>query len=162
MAQYYKTFLGASASYENDFVSFLTYDEEHHRIAIISVPDTGPKAAATCGLEHIAFSFDSLKDLALSYQQRKSHGITPYWCVNHGPATSIYYKDPDGNKVETQVDNLTNDEASEFMMSKAFAENPFGVDFEPEEFVRRVESGEDEAEIKKRVEIGPRGPPDHI
>jgi catechol-2,3-dioxygenase len=162
LVHYYKTFLGAHASYENEFLSFLTYDEEHHRIAIIGAPETGPKAPTTCGLEHIAFSFDTLKDLALSYQQRKAHGITPYWCVNHGPATSIYYKDPDGNKIETQVDNLTNDEATAFMMSEEFAINPFGVDFDPEEFVRRVESGEDEASIKTRPKIGARAAPDHL
>jgi catechol-2,3-dioxygenase len=162
MAQYYKTFLGAHASYENDFLSFLTYDEEHHRIAIISLPRTDPKPPSTCGLEHMAFSFNNLKDLALSYQQKKANGIAPYWCTNHGPATSMYYKDPDGNKIETQVDNLTKDEATAFMMSQEFSENPIGVDFDPEEFVRRVESGEDEASIKKRPTNGSRGSLDHI
>lgn len=162
MTQYYKTFLGAHAAYENESLAFLTYDEEHHRIAIAGIPNQSPKPAATRGLEHIAFSFDKLEGLALAYQQRKAHGITPYWCVNHGPTTSMYYKDPDNNNIETQVDNLTSDEATAFMMSSEFAENPWGVDFDPEELVRRVKSGEDEAVIKKRPNIGPRGPPDHI
>ena len=43
------------------------------------------------------------------------------------------------------------------MMSKYYAENPFGVDFDPEELIERLEAGEDEKEIKKRPEIGPRG-----
>lgn len=162
VAEYYKTFLGAYASYENDFFSFLTYDEEHHRIAIIGVEDTGPKQAKTCGLEHFAFSYATLKDLTLSYRQRKARGMLPYWCVNHGPTTSIYYKDPDGNKIETQVDNMDNDDATAFMMSKSFAENPFGVDFDPEELIRRLDAGEDEKVLKVRPEIGPRGPPEHI
>ena len=162
MNQFYKTFLGAHASYETDQLSFLTYDEEHHRIAIMGLPQTDAKAPNTCGLEHMAFSFNSLGDLALSYQQKKANGIAPFWCVNHGPATSMYYKDPDGNKIETQVDNLTTEEATSFMMSQAFAENPIGVDFDPEDFVKRVESGEDEASIKKRPDTGPRGTPNHI
>jgi hypothetical protein len=94
--------------------------------------------------------FNSFKDLALAYQQRKAHGITPYWCGNHGPTTSMYYKDLDGNKIETQVDNLSKEEATAFMMSQEFAENPFGVDFDPEDLVRRVDSGVNEASIKKR------------
>jgi hypothetical protein len=49
MAQYYKTLLGAHAPYENDFLSFLTYDKEHHRIAIIGVPQTDPKAPPPVG-----------------------------------------------------------------------------------------------------------------
>ncbi|KAF5852289.1 hypothetical protein GGP41_000967 [Bipolaris sorokiniana] len=46
MLDYYKTFLGAGASYENEMLSFLTYDEEHHRIAIMGVPGTGDKKPA--------------------------------------------------------------------------------------------------------------------
>lgn len=45
-------------------------------------------------------------------------------CVNHGPTTSIYYRDPDGNDIETQVDNFdTTAEADEFFASEAFAIN---------------------------------------
>ncbi|PVH70570.1 glyoxalase bleomycin resistance protein dioxygenase [Cadophora sp. DSE1049] len=162
MAQFYKTFLGAHVSYENDYASFLAYDHEHHRIALIAIPHTDSKATSTCGLEHFAFTYNTLKELALSYQQRKALGMEPHWCVNHGPTTSMYYKDPDGNKVEIQVDNLSNDEATAFMMSKEFDENPVGVDFDPEELVLRVESGEDEASIKKRPNIGPRSLPHNL
>lgn len=70
----------------------------------------------------------------------------------------MYYIDPDGNRIETQVDNFeTADEANEFMASEAFAVNPIGTDFDPEELVRRLESGESHAEIKKRKEVGARG-----
>jgi catechol-2,3-dioxygenase len=127
------------------------------------MPATDAKVPQTCGFEYIAFSFRTLQDLALAYRQRKERGITPFWCVNHGPATSMYYKDPDGNKIETQVDNFeTNEEANSFMMSSKFAESPMGTDFDPEDLIRRLESGEDEKSIKKRVEIGPRGLPDHM
>ncbi|EXJ69169.1 uncharacterized protein A1O5_08104 [Cladophialophora psammophila CBS 110553] len=161
MNKYYKTFLGAEASYENEILSFLTYDEEHHRIAIIAVPGTGPKVRHSAGLEHIAFTFDTLDDLCLTYRQRKEAGIKPTWCVNHGPTTSIYYTDPDGNMIETQVDNFdTVEEANAFMASKAFAENPIGTDFDPEELIRRLQSGEDHVSIKKRIENGPRGLPE--
>ena len=46
------------------------------------------------------------------------------------------------------------------MVSKHFAENPIGTDFDPEEYIRRLKAGEDEGELKKRVEIGARGLPD--
>jgi catechol-2,3-dioxygenase len=158
MVEFYKTFLGATTTYENAFLSFLTYDDEHHRIAIVSIPGTGPKQPTSSGLEHIAFTFDSLSDLASAYTQRKAKGITPYWSINHGPTTSIYYQDPDGNNIETQVDNLPVDEASALMGSEEFAQNPIGVDFDPEELIERLKRGEDETKIKKRPNIGPRGP----
>lgn len=91
MKAFYKTFLNATASYEHDSFSFLTYDEEHHRIAIIALPGTGPRSPTSSGLVHIAFTFANLHDLLMAYRQRKVHGMVPYWCVNHGPTTSLYY-----------------------------------------------------------------------
>jgi len=157
LVQFYKTFLGAHATYENAFLAFLTYDSEHHRIAIGVFPNTGPKVPTSSGLAHIAFAFDNLSDLALAYRQRKAHGITPFWCINHGPTTSMYYKDPDGNEIETQVDNFDSvEEIDAFMRSQAFADNPIGTEFDPEELIRRLEAGEDHRSIKKRIEIGKR------
>lgn len=158
MVAFYKAFLGAHATYENDLLSFLTYDDEHHRIAIANIPGTLDKASNSAGLEHIAFTFNSLGDLLKAYQLRKARKIMPVWCVNHGPTTSIYYQDPDGNQIETQVDNFeTVEEANSMMGSAEFMENPFGVDFDPENLMRRVQSGEDEKLLKKRPNIGPRG-----
>jgi catechol-2,3-dioxygenase len=161
MVAFYKDFLGADITFMNQNLAFLSYDEEHHRIAIITVPGTGPKVPTSAGLEHIAFAFSSLSDLVLAYQQRKAKGMLPNWCVNHGPTTSIYYSDPDGNRLETQVDNFDIvEEANHFMTGKCFAENPIGTDFEPEDLVRRIESGESEESIKRRIEIGPRDLPE--
>lgn len=156
MVDFYKKFLTATAAYENDFISFLRYDEEHHRMAVVAIPNTAPKNHKACGLDHLAFAFDTLRDLVTFYQQKKAADIHPIWCINHGPATSIYYQDPDGNKLETQVDNMDPDSATAFMYSEAFAKNPIGADFDPEELIRRIESGEDEASIKKRPDVGPR------
>ncbi|KFY26546.1 hypothetical protein V491_01266 [Pseudogymnoascus sp. VKM F-3775] len=157
MVSFYKVFLGAHAAYENENSAFLTYDEEHHRIAIAAAPSTGPKVRTSSGLEHIAFGFATLRDLMDSYKQRKEFGIVPIWGVNHGPTVSIYYQDPDGNILETQVDCFaTSDEANIWMQGEEFMENPLGVEFEPEELVRRLESGEDEKSIMKRPRIGPR------
>ncbi|KAF2804611.1 Glyoxalase/Bleomycin resistance protein/Dihydroxybiphenyl dioxygenase [Mytilinidion resinicola] len=159
MTDFYKTFLGGEASYENEFLSFITYDEEHHRLAIGAIPGTGPKNQRTCGLEHIAFAHSSLNELLLAYRQRKAAGIDPSWCINHGPTTSIYYHDPDGNMLETQVDAFeTPEEATDFMMSKAFQENPFGADFDPEEHIGRIKKGESAKSILKRPDVGHRGP----
>ncbi|KAI1137302.1 Glyoxalase/Bleomycin resistance protein/Dihydroxybiphenyl dioxygenase [Hypoxylon sp. FL0543] len=158
MVEFYKTLLGAHVVAETPNLAFITYDDEHHRIAIAAIPGCGDKIRNSAGLEHIAFSFETLNDLAAAYLQRKARGILPVWCVNHGPTTSMYYQDPDGNVIETQVDNFeTAEEATEYMMSPEMAENPFGVDFDPEELVRRLASGEPDAEIKKRPKSGPRG-----
>lgn len=73
----------------------------------------------------------------------------------------MYYRDPDGNQLETQVDNFENaEEATAMMGSAEFTENSVGTDFDPEELCAAIERGEDEAALKVRREIGPRGPED--
>jgi len=160
MMDFYVTFLGGRVVFANNTISFITYDDEHHRIALIALPETGPKVHSSCGLHHVAFTFATLSDLLLSYRQRKAKGILPTWSVNHGPTTSLYYQDPDGNLLETQVDNFdTVEGATAFMQSKSFAENPIGTDVDPEDLIAKVKNGDAEADLKRRVEIGPRGPP---
>ena len=55
------------------------------------------------------------------------------------------------------MDNFdTVEAATAFFHTPEFAENPIGTDFDPEQLIKRLESGEDETTIKKRIEIGPR------
>ncbi|PPJ56271.1 hypothetical protein CBER1_00738 [Cercospora berteroae] len=160
MVDFYTAFLGGYVTHGNPFISFITYDDEHHQIAIVQIPGTAPKQRQSSGLEHIAFGFPTMRDLLVAYRQRKKHGIDPIWGVNHGPTTSIYYRDPDGNMLETQVDNFDTVEATNaFMSSPEFAENPIGTDIDIEEMIQRLQSGEDDASLKKRVETGPREVP---
>ena len=157
MVPWYQKFLGASIAYADNNIAFLNYDEEHHRIAILKFPGTTDRIDSAAGYQHIAFSFNTLEDLTCAYQQRNLIGISPSMAYNHGPTTSIYYKDPDGNNIETQVDNFeTVDATNEFMRGPLFQENPIGTAFDPEDLVRQLQDGLDHAIIKKRVEIGPR------
>ena len=99
-----------------------------------------------------------MPDLLLAYRQRKAKGIEPVWCTNHGPTTSLYYNDPDGNVIETQYDNFDTIEATnDFMTSQAYMTNPIGVDFDPEELIKKIENGESIDDLAKRPESGPRG-----
>ena len=43
MVAWYKTVLRAQPMFENEVVSFLTYDEEHHRVMIGSNPNAKPR-----------------------------------------------------------------------------------------------------------------------
>jgi catechol-2,3-dioxygenase len=132
-------------------ISFISYDEEHHRIAFL---DPGPlakrepgagspmSAGREAGLHHIAFTFADIGDLLENYQRLKEIGIRPYWCINHGPTTSMYYRDPDSNQVELQIDNFaTVAEGRSYMESPAFRKNPIGVEFDPETLAARFRDG---------------------
>ena len=156
MVDFWTTFLGAERVFESDDIAFLRYDEEHHRVAFIREDGLAPRANTT-GLHHVSFAYGTLRGLLQAYQVRLTQKIKPTWCVNHGPTTSIYYKDPDGNAIETQVDNYDSvEEANVFMMSPLFKENPIGTDVDPDGLLARLEGGESEQALKTRVEIGPR------
>jgi len=143
MLRWYQSVLGAHVVHADDVLAFLTYDEEHHRIAIAAIPGLPDQPEFAAGTDHVAFGHADLGDLLYTYARLKREGIEPYWCINHGPTTSMYFKDPDGNKVELQVENFpTPEEASAWMRRGDFAANPIGVIFDPEALLARYRAGE--------------------
>jgi catechol-2,3-dioxygenase len=160
LLDWYCTVLEGEIVFDNAFIGFLTYDDEHHRIAVVQMPDIQQPAHPAPGLHHLAFTYANLADLLHTYERLKDVGIKPEWCINHGPTTSMYFADPDGNRVELQIDNFpTAEEATAWIRSPEFEENPIGVDFDPEQLVARYRQGEPESELRKRPNIGPRGLP---
>jgi catechol-2,3-dioxygenase len=145
MLTWWANMLQADIAFKNTFIGFLAFDDEHHRVAIVQPPNVGTPAENMSGLDHIAFTYASLADLIATYERLQGTGILPYWTVNHGPTLSLYYRDPDGNQAELQIDRFaTSDEATAFLMSKAFANHPIGHSVDFEELVRRFHAGEDE------------------
>ena len=70
----------------------------------------------------------------------------------------MYYHDPDGNQIEIQVGDFDTTKTRAGLWWDLFSRKiPLELIFTPEELIRRVESGESHANIKKRVENGPRG-----
>jgi len=147
MLAWWLDFLGAEVRHGNDFISFLSYDDEHHRVAIVNLPHLEPRGAQTDGVEHFAFTFASLDDLFAHYESMKARGVTPYWTINHGMTLSAYYRDPDGNQVETQVDSMSMEQADAFMSGDLFAANPIGIDVDFDQLVARHRAGTPAAEI---------------
>ena len=112
-------------------LAFMTYDDEHHRIAIAAVPGLEDKPCHSVGLDHLAYTYANLGDLIYTYERLKQAGIMPVVTINHGPTTSMYYRDPDGNRVELQIDNFdTVEELKGFFHSDAMQKNPIGVELQ--------------------------------
>jgi catechol-2,3-dioxygenase len=141
--QWYQAVLGASVVFSNPFLSFLTFDDEHHRIAVINLPQSEVPHAQAAGIDHVAFTFASLDDLLHTYRRLARIDVKPYWCINHGPTTSLYYRDPNGIQVELQIDNFASvEDLNAWMRSGAFKQNPIGVEFDPEVLCERFERGD--------------------
>lgn len=83
-----------------------------------------------------------------TYERLKKVGIKPVWSINHGPTTSLYYEDPDGIRLEFQTENFpTANETAEYFQSSAFADNPIGVDVDPDYLRQRLRNGADPTEL---------------
>ena len=53
-----------------------------------------------------------------------------------------YFRDPDGNGLEFQIDLMEEKDANEFMSGPAFAANPIGEPFDPEALAARLAQGQ--------------------
>lgn len=151
LVRWYCTVLGAEVVHSDGMLAFLTYDDEHHRIAIATIPGLSEQPPMAAGTDHIAFTYSDLGDLLYTYLRLKAVGIEPFWSINHGPTVSFYYKDPDGSRVELQVDTMPTAEAIEsWMKSGEFAANPIGVVIDGDDLVARYQAGEPLEQLLKR------------
>jgi catechol-2,3-dioxygenase len=164
MLAWYQTVFDARIQHQNPALAFLTYDAEHHRFALANLDILQPGRTEAdrrgmIGVDHVAYTYASLKDLFDNYAQLKELGISPYWCVHHGVTVSMYYADPDGNQMEFQVDSYGSiDEANAFMAGPHFAANPIGVEYDPDEWLARLRAGASESEFLLRRTDEPMSP----
>lgn len=75
---------------------------DHHQIAFAPVRGDGPSTT----LDHIAFRVDSLEDVQEMAKRLEDDGrASELGPVNHGNAWSIYFRDPEGNRIEVFTDS---------------------------------------------------------
>ena len=149
---FYEKVLGARVVFRNAMIAFLTYDEEHHRIALAMTPQQESAPPGAAGLDHLAYTYEDMGQLLATYERLKGENILPVWTINHGPTTSFYYADPDGNRVELQIDHFATEAlARAWMEGGAFERNPIGVEFDPEKLVERYRRGDS---MEKLIEQG--------
>jgi len=155
MLGWYKTVFGAKIQHQSPALAFLTYDDEHHRFAFANMaalqPDgTEMERRGAIGVDHVAHTYASLRDLLENYARLEEEGISPYWCIHHGITVSLYYADPDGNQIEFQVDSFESSEEADDFIDAHWDANPLGVEFDPEEWLSRLRAGAPESDFLLR------------
>ena len=152
MIAWYRTVLAAKPVFESPFVTFLTWDDEHHRIAIANAPHFKDRPDDAVGVDHIAVTLASAVDLLRTYERLRDRGIRPVTPIHHGPTLSMYYLDPDKNEIELQVDAFdTAQELKAFFASAPFRANPLGVLYDPEALLARWKAGASEKELRAPI-----------
>lgn len=137
--------------------AFISWDNRDHRFAILERKGA-QFAKGRAGIAHGAFQYDSLKDLVALYRQCKEWGIPLAHAINHGQSTSFYYNDPDGNEIETYIDNFdTPEECTHFkhwVQYRPGTEYDMGAgSFDPEKMAALVDEGIDEKILRDRDEV---------
>jgi catechol-2,3-dioxygenase len=152
MLEWYGTVFGAHIQHQNEFLAFMTFDDEHHRLVIFEDPETVDRVPTGAGVDHVGYGVAGFAELVAIYERLKAEGITPFLPLNHKFTTSLYYRDPDGNEVELSVDNFSKSECSDFVRSDKMNEighPPFGCEFDPEELVRQFYAGVTDTELAR-------------
>lgn len=112
------------------------------RVAVFECADVGGTDRRSVGLHHLQIRYPDLPSLFEEYEHLKGSGHEPIESANHGIATSLYYLDPDGNRVELSAMNFPAEEGMKaYMGTETFKRNPDGKPIDPEEFLKLRRSG---------------------
>ena len=80
---------------------FLSRDpKEHHQIVLAG----GRPGAGFNSINQISFRMADLAGLREMHQRLEAEGVRELAPVSHGNALSVYFKDPEGNRIELFVD----------------------------------------------------------
>jgi catechol 2,3-dioxygenase-like lactoylglutathione lyase family enzyme len=131
-------------------ICFFNFYFDHpytERIAVFECADLGPGRSSR-GLHHFQLRVPGLDALLDLYSGLKAAGHRPIESANHGPGTSLYYLDPDGNRVELSSLNFsTRQEMQDFMATPEFKTNPNGFSVDPEGLLEGRKAGRDPNEM---------------
>ena len=140
-----------AGAYNIAFIRIFSAHPYTQVLGIFEVPALSGQAdnqKGTPGLHHMQLRHAGLDHLFSRYEALHARGITPMRSFNHGPSTSFYYHDPDGNTVELSSANFVNEaDYLAYFRSEAYAKNISGIEIDPAEFVARYRAGTPQAEL---------------
>src|SRR5262249_35270197 len=107
---FYVKALGLQVSHQNleRGAVFLSFGTEHHDLALFQLASGEAPDAAQPGLHHMAWQLGSFDDLRAAHRELKALGIPIESTIEHNVTRSIYFPDPDGNRVELYCDMVEN------------------------------------------------------
>ena len=107
---FYTRVLGLQVAYEDRQrgMVFLSFGTEHHELALFQLATGEPPQAAQPGVHHIAWQLGSFAELQAAHRELVELGIPVEAAVEHNVTRSVYFFDPDGNRVELYCDMVAN------------------------------------------------------
>ena len=89
-----------------DRMVFFAFTGNHHDIALVQTGADSPEAPEKApGLAHVAFKVgNTLDELRAAKTWLESQGVTIERMRDHDVSKSLYFRDPDGNRLEVFID----------------------------------------------------------
>jgi catechol 2,3-dioxygenase len=162
MLEWYRKVLGitvhnrvtAPAGSPFKIVAFATNDEVNHRLSFFETPGVSidNDRDRHARVQHVAFAYDCLDDLLGTYLRLKDKGMLPLWAADQFFQTAIYYEDPDGNIIELNTNNFSDDWTVTEQLKALPAQVHVNVD--PEKMVAARRAGASAWELHERAVAG--------
>ena len=107
---FYTRVLGLRVAYEDRQrgMVFLSFGTEHHDLALFQLATGEPPEAAQPGVHHMAWQLGSFAELQAAHRELAELGIPVEATIEHNVTRSVYFLDPDGNRVELYCDMVEN------------------------------------------------------
>ena len=104
--EFYTRALGLKVAYEQkDWGAvFLSVGEQHHDLALFQVATGETPESTQPGLHHMAWQLGNFAELQAAHRELTELGIGVEATIAHNVTRSIYFNDPDGNRVELYCD----------------------------------------------------------
>ena len=83
---------------------FLSFGTQHHDLALFQLATGEAPAATRPGLHHTAWQLGSFEELQAAHHELRELGIAVDSTIAHNVTRSVYFHDPDGNRVELYCD----------------------------------------------------------
>jgi catechol-2,3-dioxygenase len=100
--------------------AFLSFGTQHHDIGLFQAANESEYG--TAGLSHIAFQIEGgIDELRELHDKLVAYGAEITDITEHSVTKSVYFKDPDGNRLEIFCEKMAAEEAREVMRSGAGA-----------------------------------------
>ena len=104
--EFYTRALGLKVAYDDPEhgAVFLSFGTQHHDLALFQLA-TGPAPEeGQPGLHHTAWQLGSFQELQAAHRELGDLGIAVESTIEHNVTRSVYFHDPDGNRVELYCD----------------------------------------------------------
>ena len=128
-AKWYTDVLGMDLMHYNEKgqMAFLSFGTQHHDIAVVKAPEDATLGSP--GISHTALQIEGgLEELRQLYQRMKDRGVKIDFTTDHGLSQSVYFFDPDGNRLEIFCETMSAEEGIEFMRAGRAGRDPLELE----------------------------------